>query len=329
MTTTSHDTARDYALVPGWGQLPPGLAYGDAAGVTVGGDDRVYVLTRRPAVVLVFEADGTFVTSWGEGRFTERAHGITAAPDGTLYCADDADHTVRRFTPVGELLLTLGVSGRPSDTGYDGEHLETIAYGGAPFNRPTNLAVGPTGALYVSDGYGNCRVHEFAPGGELRRSWGRPGTGPGEFHLVHGIAALPDGRLLVADRENDRIQVFDQDGRFLEQWTDIQRPTHLALDEARDLIAVSELGWQAGQRSFVHGVRPYLPSRVSVLDLEGRVVDRWGGADREAAGNFVAAHSIAVDSAGSLYVGEVTWTIGVSHGLVSPECHTLQKFTRR
>jgi DNA-binding beta-propeller fold protein YncE len=328
MSTMRSETSELYALVPDWGPVPAGLTYEDAAGVAVGDGDRVYVLTRRPSLVLIFERDGAFVTSWGEGLFTDRTHGITAGPDGGIYCVDDGDQTVRKFTPDGALLLTLGTSGTPSDTGYDGRNVESIQRSAGPFNRPTNVAVGSTGDLYVSDGYGNARVHRFSPQGELLASWGTPGNGPGEFHLVHGIAALPDGRLLVADRENDRIQVFDSDGTYIEQWTDIQRPTHVAFDPRHEVLAVSELGWRAGQRSFVHGKRPDLPSRVSILDTAGSVMDRWGGADVQAPGSFIAAHGIAVDSAGDLYVAEVSWTIGVSQGLVPAGCHTLQKFRR-
>jgi hypothetical protein len=320
------ETSALYALVPDWGPLPAPMAYGDAAGVAVGEGDRVYVLTRRPSLVLIFESDGTFVTSWGEGLFTDRSHGVSAGPDGSIYCVDDGDQTVRKFTPDGSLLLTLGSSGTTSDTGYDGRTIESIQRSAGPFNRPTNLAVGPTGDLFVSDGYGNARVHRFSPEGNLLTSWGTPGTGPGEFHLVHGIATLPDGRVLVADRENDRIQVFDSDGTFMEQWRDVQRPTQVAFDPLHSVLAVSELGWRAGQRSFVHGPRPDLPSRVTILDMTGAVVDRWGGADAQAPGNFIAAHGIAVDSAGDLYVAEVSWTIGVSQGLVPAGCHTLQKF---
>jgi hypothetical protein len=327
MTSTPRGVSAEYALVPDWPRLPADIEYLDAAGVAVDAGDRVFVLTRLPSVVLIFESDGAFAGSWGDGTFTDRAHGITAGPDGALYCADEADHTVRKFSPDGVPMMTLGTSGRPSATGYRDKSLVTIEAAAGPFNRPTNLAVGPTGDLFVSDGYGNARVHRFTPDGTLIASWGRPGSGPGEFRLVHGIAALPDDRVLVADRENDRVQVFTSDGTFLEQWTDLQRPTQVAFDPSRGLIFVSELCWRAGQRSFVHGTRPDLPSRVSVLDMDGAVLDRLGGeGDADAPGNFIAAHGIAVDSEGSIYVAEVSWTIGVSQGLAPPGSHTLQKF---
>jgi DNA-binding beta-propeller fold protein YncE len=136
--------------------------------------------------------------------------------------------------------MTLGVMNTPSDTGYDGKNLMTITRGAGPFNRPTNIAVGPKGDLYVPDEYGNCRVHQFSSSGQLKRSWGSPGRGPGEFYLPHGIAVAADGRVFVCDLESDRIQIFSPDGEYLSEWTDIQRPTHIVFD-AQGRAYVSEL----------------------------------------------------------------------------------------
>ena len=272
---------------------------------------------------MVYERDGRFLGSWGEGLFTMRAHGITIGPDDTVYCTDDGDHTVRRLTPEGRLLGTLGTSGRPSDSGYDGTNLTSITRGGPPFNRPTNLAVAPNGDLYVSDGYGNARVHRFTAAGELIQSWGEPGTGPGQFMLPHGIAVHADGRVFVCDRENDRIQIFGAEGSWRGEITTVQRPTQVLFAHGR---YVSELGWRAGQRSFRSGVvASDLPSRISVLEEDGQVITRVGGPDPCAPGSFCAAHGIAVDAEGDLYVAEVTWTVAGRAGVVSPDCHTLQK----
>jgi len=324
-----------YSPVDGWERLPPGFAHRDVAAVAVDAGGRVYLFCRGDHPVLVYERDGRFVRSWGEGVFTMRAHGITVAPDGAIWCTDDGDHTVRKFTSDGELLLTLGTSGRPSDTGYDGKSVGSVARGGPPFNRPTNLAVAANGDLYVSDGYGNARVHRFSPRGELLASWGEPGTGPGQFMLPHGIAVHRDGRVFVCDRENDRIQVFSPDGEFLAEWTDVQRPTQLAFD-AEGRAFVAELCWRAGLRSFRRGpVERHLPSRIAVCDERGTVIARlgddgprdetWGAADPCRPGNFCAPHGLALDANDDLYVAEVTWTIGVSHDLVPPDCHTFQK----
>ena len=324
-----------YDVVEGWERLPAGFSHPDVAAVAVDRSGRVYLFCRAEHPVLVYERDGRFVRSWGEGMFTMRAHGITVAPDGAVWCVDDGDQTARKFEPDGRLLLTLGTSGRASDTGYDGKTVASIARGGPPFNRPTNLAVAPSGDLYVTDGYGNARVHRFSATGELIGSWGEPGVGPGQFMLPHGIAVHRDGRVFVADRENDRIQIFSPDGEFLAQW-DVQRPTQLAFD-AKGNAVVAELPWRAGSMSFRNGrVASHRPGRVSILDGSGVLIARlgdegpldptWGLADPCRPGNFCAPHGLAIDPNGDLYVAEVTATIGVRPGLVRPDCHTLQKF---
>jgi sugar lactone lactonase YvrE len=322
-------TPMTYEVVEGWEQMPRGYEHRDVAGVAVDSEDRVYLLCRGDHPVMVYGSDGKFLGSWGEGEFTYRTHGITIGPEDAAYCTDDGNHTVRKFTRDGKLRMTLGTMNTPSDTGYDGKDYHTIARPAGPFNRPTNLAVAPGGDLYISDGYGNCRVHQFSPGGELRRSWGVPGTGPGQFHLPHGIAAAADGRIFVCDRENDRIQIFSPDGEYLSEWTDTQRPTHLVFD-ARGRAYVSELWWHKGQ-STGHGEAIAQPrhGRVSVYDRDGRVLARWGSPDACAAGSFAAPHSIAIDSQGSIYVAEVTWTFAVSRGLAPETCHTFQKFRLR
>ena len=318
-----------FEVVEGWEQLPQGFRHADVPGVAVDSRDRLYMITRGDPRVIVYEPDGRFVASWGEEVFTPRTHGITIGPDDAVYCSDDGNHTVRKFTPDGKLLLTMGTPNVPSDTGYDGSNLATITRGGPPFNRPTNLAVGQNGNLYVSDGYGNARVHQFNATGELIRSWGEPGTGPGQFNLPHGIAVDGDGRVLVADRENDRIQFFSPDGEYLDQWTHVQRPTNIAID-GDGRFYVSELWWRVGMHSYAQGeIGENQPGRVSVLAPDGTVLARWGGSDPCAPGSFCAPHDICVDSRGDLYVAEVTHTFAGRLGLVPPDCHTLQKFGRQ
>jgi len=315
-----------YEVVEGWEQLPRGYAHRDVAGVAVDGEDRVFLICRGEHPVIVYDRGGRFLRSWGEGEFTLRTHGITVAADGTVWCTDDGNHTVRRFTPEGKLLMTLGTPNTPSDTGYDGKDIMSITRPAGPFNRPTNIAIGPRGDLYVSDGYGNCRVHRFSPAGELKRSWGEPGTGPGQFYLPHGIAVDADGRVFVCDRENDRIQIFSPDGEYLTEWTDTQRPTHLVFD-AQGRAYVSELWWYLGQVSRRRG-KMETPShgRISVYDREGRVLARWGKPDMVAPGGLAAPHGLAVDSRGDVYVSEVTWTFAVSRGHAPDGTHTFQKF---
>lgn len=327
------DGGLTYTVVPGWEQLPAGYVHRDVAGVRVDSQDRVYVLTRSDARLIVYTADGEFVKSWGEGLFT-RPHGLAVGSDGSVYIVDDRDHTVRKFTPDGRLLMTLGTPGVPSDTGYDPskgstyEKTATINHGGSPFNNPTNIAVAPDGDLYVSDGYGNARVHRFSAQGQLIQSWGEPGIGHGQFHLPHGICVTADGRVLVGDRENDRVQIFTLTGRWLGEWTDLQRPTDVFVDSA-GFVCVSELCRWPGATSFTRGpVTTHLPGRVSVLDANGSVVARWGGGDRATPGCLFAPHAVCVDSRGDLYVGEVVASVSKASGSAVSEGYTLQKFTR-
>ncbi len=207
-----------YRVVDGWEQLPATFTHLDCVGVDVDSRDNVYLFTRNQPRVIVYRRDGTFLRSWGEGFFTDRTHGITIGPDDSVYCVDEGVHCLYKMTPAGELLQTIGTEGIgkkgvAGQTGYDGT-LESIR-GGPHFNRPTNLAIAPNGDLYVSDGYGNCKVHRFSAAGEHIQSWGNPGTGPGQFNLPHGVAVTSDGRVIVADRENDRLQFFSPTGEFL------------------------------------------------------------------------------------------------------------------
>ena len=319
-----------YEEIADWETMPVGRKQRDVAGVGVDSGDRVYLFTRSDPPVVIYDRDGRFIAAWGEGLFTARAHGITIGPDDSVYCVDDADQTVRKLRPDGTLLMTLGIRGVPSDTGYrESEGLTSIVRGGGPFNRPTNVAVAPNGELFVSDGYGNSRVHRFSADGRLIQSWGQPGIGPGQFNLPHGLSVTSDGRVLVADRENDRIQVFTPNGEYIEEWTDIQRPTTLYIDR-EGLIYVSELPWYAGQRSFTHGIiEQERPGRISILRSDGSVLARWGGTERCAPGSFCAPHGICVDSSGDIYLAEVTYSFASRVCHVSSRCHTLRKFVRK
>jgi DNA-binding beta-propeller fold protein YncE len=310
-----------YDVILGWEQLPPGYAHAEVPAVAVASDGRVYLFCRGEHPVMIYERDGTFVASWGEGIFTMRAHGITIAPDETLWCTDEGDHTVRQFTRAGDLLLTLGTSGIAADTGYNGKDISSIARGGPPFNRPTNLAVAPSGDLYVSDGYGNARVHQFSPQGELIRSWGEPGTGPGQFMLPHGIAVHHDGRVFVCDRENDRIQIFNADGEYLEQWNDVPKPMDLVFDP-EGFVFIAEGRRRHAARLTVRDERGVL---VAQIGDRGPILER-GATDPCAPGNFCAPHGIALGPDNELYVGETT-AGSVEKGHCRPDCHVFQKFS--
>lgn len=309
-----------------WDKFPAAGPDGEAVAVACDSRDRVYVFLRGPRPVLVFDRDGTFLHSWGAGVFV-RPHGIFIGPDDTVYCTDDFDHTVRAFSPTGELKLTLGVRGQPSDTGATSIDYRTIRHSGPPFHFPTNMALGPTGDIFVADGYGNARIHRFSAEGRLLRSWGEPGSGPGQFLVPHGIAVDQAGTVYVADRENSRVQLFSSDGAYQGEWTDVARPCQIFIDQ-RGVCYIAELGFQAGRWP---GWGPADPGatggRVSIVDRNGKVLARWGGGKNPcAAGDFCAPHGIWTDSRGDLYVAEVTLAGGVRAGLVPGSCHSFQKF---
>ncbi len=300
----------------------------EVAGVATDSHDRVFVFSRGPRPLMVYEPDGTFVAEWDASMFV-RPHGITVGPDDCVYCTDDMGHTVRKFSPDGKLLFTLGTHGQPSDTGATSIDFRTIKYAGPPFHYPTNLAVAPNGNLYVTDGYGNARVHVFAPDGTRLFSWGEPGTGPGQFHVPHGIAIDRAGTVFVADRENSRVQLFTPKGEFVSEWTDLARPSQVFIDRDGKFF-VAELGYRAGMWPGTTAPTPDATGgRVSVFDAKRNLIARWGGgANPTAPGDFFAPHDICTDSRGNVYVAEVTWSAGGSRGLVPADCHALQKFTR-
>ena len=286
-----------YELVDGWAKLPQGWSFLDVTGLAVDVQDRVYVLNRGIHPVIVFDRDGNLLTTWGEGLF-KHAHGAGIGPDGSIFCTDDELHVVYKFTPEGKLLQTIGNKGQPSDTGYISEwhdifwSLTTITHGGPPFNRPTGVAVTASGEMYISDGYGNARVHKFSPDGTLLFSWGEPGYLPGQFRLPHYICLDNQKRVWIADRENSRLQIFDSNGKFLDQWEDFIRPTDVKIDK-NDIVYVTELC-----------------QRVSILSIDGKVLTRFGnqgGKDLNKA-LFLAPHTVAIDSRGDIYVGEVSWS---------------------
>src|SRR6185436_617250 len=155
----------------------------------------------------------------------------TIGPDDSMWLTDDLHHTIRQFTPDGKLLLTIGNPDEPS-----------TLHGGKPFHRPTHVALCPrTGNVYISDGYGNSHVHKFDPKGRHLKTWGGPGTDPGQFNIPHNIATDSEGLVYVADRENSRVQIFDAEGRYLGQWNNLHRPCGLHIDRAAGLAYVGEL----------------------------------------------------------------------------------------
>lgn len=317
-----------YRPVPNWPKLPSEIDLVEVVAVAADSAANVFLFNRGAHPVVVVDRQGNFLRSWGENQFV-RPHGICVGPDDAVYCTDDFDHTVRKFTPHGELLLALGSSGRHSQTGATTVDYRTIRQAAGPFNFPTNLALDAGGDLFISDGYGNARVHHFDATGRLLHSWGNPGAGRGEFHVPHGIAIDRHGVLYVADRENSRLQRFTRDGEFIDEWTDVARPCEVFID-AGERVFVAELGYRAGM--FPGNValsHQTTGGRLSVFDRAGMLLARWGGGEQPCApGDFFAPHDVWVDLHGDVYVSEVALSAGGNRGLVSPDCHTLQKFVR-
>jgi len=211
------------------------------------------------------------------------AHGMFIDADQNLYMPVKNNHIVLKYTREGELLMTLGVRDQPSDTGWSGNYNDPAVRAAGPFNRPSDVALDPNNDLYISDGYGNSRVHKFSASGEFLFSWGEPGkTAPGEFHVPHGVWVHTDGRVFVADRENNRIQVFTPDGEFIEQWTDFARPCDIYVD-SENIMYIVELN-----------------ALVSVVTVEGKLLARWGPPTESEEGT--GAHAVWLDSRGDMYV---------------------------
>lgn len=285
-----------YAEVLDWAKLPAGWEFREVVDVAVDDQDRVYVFSRSDHPLMVFEQDGTFVRSWGEGLFT-RPHGLTIVEDKehgqVLYCVDDKGHWIGKFTKDGRLLAQIGERDKPAP-----------AHGGMPFNQPTKVAADlNTGELYISDGYSNARVHKFTPDGRLLFSWGDYGLENGEFNLPHSVCTDRAGTVYVADRENHRIQLFDSQGGYITQWHNVHRPCALFLHN--NLAYVGQLPTHLD----VNVEFPNLGGCITIHNLEGRTLARLGAAfPGEGPGQFTAPHGIAVDSHGDIYVGEVSWS---------------------
>jgi DNA-binding beta-propeller fold protein YncE len=273
-----------YTVDEDWARVPEGVEVA-AASVTVDSKDRVYCFSRsQQHPVLVFDRDGNYLSSWGAGLFAF-PHMIRADRDDNLWLVDRDHGQMMLFTNSGKLLRTIGAKGFRSDTGIAPDYFKSDAWksvtrGGDPFNMPTDIALTPSGEMFVTDGYGNARVHKFAADGTHLLSWGEPGTAPGEFNLPHGVWIDRKGRVLVADRENDRVQVFDQQGRLLKVWpAKLIGPAVFYVD-ADDVVYIVE----------------HNSGMVSVLTAEGERLAQWGDPI------FKSCHGIWGDSRGDLYV---------------------------
>ncbi|HYV38429.1 MAG TPA: peptidyl-alpha-hydroxyglycine alpha-amidating lyase family protein [Gemmataceae bacterium] len=262
----------EYIAVPNWLTLPKNFQFGPVTAVATDKDDNLYIFHRGKRPVAIFDKNGKFLRSWGN-REVETAHGLRIDHDGNVWTTDLDTHQVIKHDPNGKVLLKLGKAYTAGTTP-------------ALFDQPADVAIAPNGDIYVADGYGNSRVVKFNKDGKYLTEWGKPGKGPGEFNLVHGIVLDAKGRVYVCDRENERIQVFDGDGKFLEQWRGLGTPYSMFL--------------QGGQRMLVtngHG------NQVHLLDFSGKVLGRFG-AKGKGPGQFLLAHGICADSRGVIYATE-------------------------
>ena len=273
----TYEMEADWAKVPeGWA-MPTAAVFGDS-------EDRVYAFNRDSEhPVCVFDKAGNFLWSWGQGLITF-AHAILIDKDQHVWLVDRNTHEVHKYTKEGAHVMTIGRRGVRSDTGVDPEDysstaFETVTHGGPPFNMPAGIALNDEGQIFIADGYANARVHKFTSQGELIQSWGGPGDGVGEFRLPHGIWIDRTGRVLVADRENDRVQVFTQDGEYISTWpTKLIGPALFYVD-SDDTVYIPE----------------HNGGLFSVLSLDGEMMAQWGSELHR------SCHGVWADSNKDLY----------------------------
>ena len=281
MAATVGSGAHTFEVVEDWAKLPEGWL-APMASVTVDSQGRVYGFCRGEHPVIVFDKNGKFLGSWGEGLFAF-PHDIYADGKDNIWIIDRNHGQLYKFTTDGKLLQTIGTKGYRTDTGVgegiNDKGFKIVTKPGGPFNLPTGLAVLDSGDIFVSDGHANCQVHRFSAEGKHLYSWGQPGSGPGQFMLPHDVWVDSRGRVLVADRENDRVQVFTQNGEFLNQW-----PTKL----------VGAAAFWVDRNDIV-----YMPEHnignFSVLTLDGELLARWGTPKCR------SCHAVSGDSEGNVY----------------------------
>jgi DNA-binding beta-propeller fold protein YncE len=255
-----------YGVLRDWAPLPPDIPPARISTVAVDSADRLYVLRRGSnPPVLVYSASGDFVGSFGDDTIFD-AHGISIDARDRVFVVDRDAHQVLCFSTAGKVLFTLGDRHRPSWN--------------APFNHPTDVAVAPDGEIYVSDGYGNGNVHVFTADGTHRLSFGAVGRGAGEFMTPHALVIDRQGRVVVADRENNRVQLFDRDGKWLGEYGGLCRPMDL-FERADGALLVTDV---------VPSVGAFAPDGTRI----GRGRPSLNG-----------AHGIAGDSRGNLYLAEI------------------------
>jgi hypothetical protein len=252
----------------------------------------VWCLTRGQVPIQIYSPEGELLKSWGQGQ-VKSAHAARFDSQGNVWIADFIGHAVRKFTPDGQLLLTLGTPGK---SGCDETH----------FAGPTDMAITPAGDVFVSDGYGNRRVAHFNAQGKFVKAWGEYGGGPGQFCLPHQIVLDSKGTLYVADRNSGRILLFNQEGKFLEQWANIIMPWGFCMTAQDEL-------WVCGtspQNWYANGKYPPPKDQIFMrFSTDGKVRQVWtvplGLDGQEKPGDCNWLHAVALDSKGNLYAGDI------------------------
>ncbi len=272
----------DYVAVANPLPVPEGIVTGASSSVAFDSKGHLFVLSRGAEAITEFDENGKFIRAFGEGLFT-RSHGLRIDKDGNLWTTDVGAHTVMKLSPKGEVLLTLGTKGKA------GEWNE--AAGTRLFNEPNDIAIGANGDIFITQGHspgpgrGDPRVLKFDKNGNFIKTWGGKGTEPGKFDVAHGIAIDAKGLLWVTDRENQRIQIFDQDGKYIREIKYAGLPC--ALDIGSKYIYM--VNGFAGQ--------------ILKLDLDGKVLAAVGKPGN-GVGEFGEAHFIAVSPKGDIYVAD-------------------------
>jgi hypothetical protein len=267
-------------------------------GIFVDARDDVWIFTRSKPPVQIYKADGTFVGAWGQDTVGV-AHHLKVDYEGFIWLADIGLHVVRQYTPDGKIIRTLGTPGAPGD---DQTH----------FDKPTDMLVTRAGDIFVTDGYGNNRVVHFDGSGRFAKQWGRLGVGPEDFSLPHAIAIDSRGRLYIADRNNVRIQVYDQSGRLLDSWRDVIVPWGFWVTPQDEIwvCGSSPQPWRADPK---YPKAPLgCPPKDQVLmkfDTAGKVRQVWtvskGEDGHEQPGDLNWVHCLALDSKGNIYMGDI------------------------
>lgn len=264
-------------------RLPEGANFGAAAAVAVNSRGHVFVYHRGADALMEFDANGEFIRSLGEGLIT-KAHGLHIDAEDNIWTTDTGDHVILKLSPEGRVLMVLGVKGQA------GEWHAT--YDVLLMNQPTDVTTAPDGTIYITDGYGNSRMIKLSPDGVVLKIWGEHGDGPGQFASPHNVVVAPDGRIIMTDRDNSRIQVFDADGEFLEQWTGFKTPNGLELTP-RNTLLLADSGLE----------------QVLEIDLKGHVLGVFGGPGK-ASGQFGLAHGVAGSLSSAVFVSEIlNWRV--------------------